>query len=143
MRSEPKLGLEAPIRPGDSGTFFPESASEGFSLSAPSPGAVDQAVPDHPLNRKTNKKLYFFNILVEAAVGLKSAQSWPQVGPKSAQSRPKVDPRPAQGRPKVGPGYAKSLQKSVQSQPKFQVKRSAVRHPAQRQKIQMARMSPP
>ena len=65
----------------------------------------------------------------EGQVGPKSQ---PKVSPKSAQSR---SPKLA-SRPNVGP-------KSTQSRPEVEVKRSAFRHPAQRQKFWMARMAPP
>ena len=45
---------------------FPESASEGFLFSTPSPGVVDRAVLRVPGNRKTNKKHRFFNGLSQA-----------------------------------------------------------------------------
>ena len=67
----------------------------------------------------------------------------PRVGPKSAQSRPKVGPKSAQSRPKVGPESAQVGPESAQSRPKIKAKRVAFGHPAQRQKLRMARMAPP
>ena len=91
--------------------FVPEIASEGFLLSAPSPGGGDRAPREVPANRKTNKNRRFFNILGQATVGLESTQSRPKVGPKLVQSRPKVGPKLAQSRPKVGPKLAQSRAK--------------------------------